>query len=341
MRKFPIWVKIADFGISKRIRGNDSNLMTMIGTEGFIAPEIYKRLWYTNAVDVWSVGCVLYFLLTKRVPFPGPWDLFVYDGQAGFPENVLEAWNVSDAGIEFIKGLMLPEPGDRTSVSDALDDPWIGDQSQSAQFLSQNGFDVCAVDFNANKALLLAAAKDHKGDIVHLLLRIGANVATTTDNGWTALHYAADKGHEAAVRLLLEKGADVATKTNYGCTALHRAAWNGHEAVVRLLLEKRANVAAKAALLWTALHLAADRGHKTVVQLLLENGADVEAKTYTGWTALYVAAGSGHEAVVRLLLDEGADVTAETCTGWTALHRAARSGHGVVVQLLTPLTPDS
>jgi ankyrin repeat protein len=308
-----------------------------------MAPEIFhQNPSYTNAVDLWSLGCVLYFLLTKCMPFPGLYEFFEYIKKpTGFLENGLRARYVSDAGINFIKGLMVPAASNRTRVSDALNAPWIRSQPQSAQFLLQNGFDVDAVDFDASVALLLAAAKDHKGDIVRLLLWRGANAAVTTRNGWTALHYAADKGHEPAVRLLLERGAEIAAKNNYGCTALHRAAWNGNEAVLRLLLEKGANIAAKTALLWTALHLAADKGHEPAVRLLLERGADVNAETYTGWTALHMAAWSGHGADVQLLLEKKPDVGAKTRLGWTALDRATKRGHRAVVQLLAPLTPHS
>jgi ankyrin repeat protein len=302
VQKFPIWVKIADFGISKQIQGDDTFLKTWTGTIPFMAPEFYiPNQKYTSAVDVWSLGCVLYFLLTKCHPFPDPGQVIRYGyREAELPKGNLKDRKVSDAGIRFIEGLMAPKPNDRTKVSRALNDPWIGDQSQSTQFLLQKGFDTSAVDFNANKALLLAAAKDYKGDIVRLLLWKGASIATTT-YGWTALHHAADKGHEAVVRSLLERGADVATKNNYGCTALHRAACHGHEAVVLLLLEKGGAVAAKTALLWTALHLAAYKGHERVVRLLLEKGADAKAKTFTGQTALRMAARNGHEAVVKLL----------------------------------------
>ncbi len=313
---FPIWVKIADFGISKRVQ-DGAALETFIGTPGFMAPEIWD--WdlgeYTNKVDVWSLGCVLYYLLTKTEPFPSHRPLSNYYKQKEkFPEDVLKAHNVSDAGIEFIKGLMAPAPESRTSVSDALNAPWIVDQSQSALLFSKYGW----------TALHYAAARDQE-TVVQLLLEKGANAAAKTHNGCTALHCAAAMGQQKVVLLLLENGADVTTRNNYGCTALHHAAWNGHEAVVSLLLAKGANVAAKSALLWTALHFAAEKGHEAVVRLLVGKGADVKATTCTGWTALHGAAVGGHENVVEILLEQGADIKATTCTGLTVLHGATRS----------------
>jgi ankyrin repeat protein len=51
----------------------------------------------------------------------------------------------------------------------------------------------------------------------------------------TALHRAAEFGHDTVVRLMLEEGADVEAKNGNGETALHVAARRGHEAVVQLL----------------------------------------------------------------------------------------------------------
>jgi serine/threonine protein kinase len=76
------WVKIGDFGLSKRFRGQQS-LITMAGTPDYMAPEILASCFnnsayggantnvgsYTVAVDMWSLGCILHRLLTRQLPF--------------------------------------------------------------------------------------------------------------------------------------------------------------------------------------------------------------------------------------------------------------------------------
>jgi len=58
------------------------------------------------------------------------------------------------------------------------------------------------------------------------------------DSQWrTALIWASEYGHVAAVRVLLEAGAAVNYKDNFGSTALSFASENGHEGAVRALIE--------------------------------------------------------------------------------------------------------
>ncbi|KAL8669334.1 MAG: hypothetical protein Q9168_006070 [Polycauliona sp. 1 TL-2023] len=74
------WVKIADFGISKRASDGLTELRTKIGTPAFAAPEVLgfcpldedSSDAYTNAVDVWSLGVIAFFILTGELIFEEP-----------------------------------------------------------------------------------------------------------------------------------------------------------------------------------------------------------------------------------------------------------------------------
>ena len=168
--------------------------------------------------------------------------------------------------------------------------------------------------------------------IVGLLLESGASANALSRENWsTALHLAAEKGHEAIARLLLDRGADFEAQQRHGATALHLAAKDGHEAVARLLLDRNADANAMFSS-GTALHLAAKNGHETVARLLLDRGADANAMSGSE-TALHLAAENGHEAVARLLLDRGADASGMFDSG-VALHLAAENGHEDVARLL-------
>ena len=44
-------------------------MMTKTGVEEWLAPEIVRGEPYTEKVDMWAAGCVMYFLLTGEQPF--------------------------------------------------------------------------------------------------------------------------------------------------------------------------------------------------------------------------------------------------------------------------------
>ena len=64
-------IKLIDFGISKKTyqRGHRRDMMTIIGTTFFIAPEVLMGGGYDERVDLWSVGVTLYKLVTGVTPF--------------------------------------------------------------------------------------------------------------------------------------------------------------------------------------------------------------------------------------------------------------------------------
>ena len=61
-------VKIADFGFSKMIPSGGST-KSVLGSPGYVAPEIRQGRDYGPAVDIWSLGVIMYVMLFGYMPF--------------------------------------------------------------------------------------------------------------------------------------------------------------------------------------------------------------------------------------------------------------------------------
>jgi len=135
------WVKIADFGVSKRAEEDLTALRTFTGTKDFIAPEILGLLddnsvssgdEYTVAIDIWSLGGIVFHALTGNLPFPRYSEPLIakslrayIKGSSPFPVDVLQEHSVSKEGCDFLKRLMAPIPKDRLTAKDALSHVWV------------------------------------------------------------------------------------------------------------------------------------------------------------------------------------------------------------------------
>jgi serine/threonine protein kinase len=122
-------VKLADFGLSKRLTDTTA-FHTRSGTPSYLAPEILNYLNisanYTNAVDIWAVGCILYRLVAGVVPFPpGPSLLKYCEDKSQFPYDPLFDCSIKSAGVRFLRQLLHCHPSDRPSAFAALRNDWI------------------------------------------------------------------------------------------------------------------------------------------------------------------------------------------------------------------------
>jgi len=61
-------VKLGDFGLSKIIAAHDF-ASTYVGTPFYMSPEICAAERYSHHSDVWSLGCIMYELASRCVPF--------------------------------------------------------------------------------------------------------------------------------------------------------------------------------------------------------------------------------------------------------------------------------
>lgn len=66
-KEFGSILKISDFGLARFI--NNEVMTTQCGTPGYVAPEILKGQGYDKAIDYWSLGVIIYIMLSGQPPF--------------------------------------------------------------------------------------------------------------------------------------------------------------------------------------------------------------------------------------------------------------------------------
>lgn len=133
-------VKVADFGLAKII-GEDSFTSTLCGTPSYVAPEILehtKLRRYTRAVDVWSLGVVLYICLCGFPPFSD--ELYTQENPYSLSEQIKAGrfdypspyWDsVGDPALDLIDRMLTVDVERRITVDECLEHPWITQQPVS------------------------------------------------------------------------------------------------------------------------------------------------------------------------------------------------------------------
>jgi len=124
-------VKIMDFGLSK-ILGKKEKSTDGFGTLTFVSPEVLIRKPYNKEVDIWSLGVILYLMLSGDLPFDDPDDneqkiakAIVYQ-EVKFPND--KFGKRSKAVIELIQGCLTKDPKSRIKVDEIIKSDWIKEQ---------------------------------------------------------------------------------------------------------------------------------------------------------------------------------------------------------------------
>eukprot|EP00826_Nyctotherus_ovalis_P025405 TRINITY_DN1969_c0_g1_i12.p1 TRINITY_DN1969_c0_g1~~TRINITY_DN1969_c0_g1_i12.p1 ORF type:complete len:414 (-),score=62.89 TRINITY_DN1969_c0_g1_i12:221-1354(-) len=122
-------VKVIDFGFSVVVN-TVCKLNLFCGTALYLAPEIVNRKSYWGPpVDIWSLGVILYTMLSGRFPFKGNTESELYKSIAR--GVYINPKGVSQEAAALISSLLNADPAKRPSCSDILKDPFLRAEAEN------------------------------------------------------------------------------------------------------------------------------------------------------------------------------------------------------------------
>eukprot|EP00897_Mesotaenium_endlicherianum_P007457 jgi/Mesen1/673/ME000109S10896 len=129
-------VKLADFGLATLLRPGELPPSRRAGSPYYMAPEVVDEAGHGFEADMWSLGVVLYILLSGELPFWGQSHdaIFaaVHSDCPSFREEVWQGVSLEAKGL--VWWLLAKDPRRRPSAPELLAHPWL------ARAASQKGY---------------------------------------------------------------------------------------------------------------------------------------------------------------------------------------------------------
>ena len=115
-------LKLIDFGLATQKKTDNKT----VGTPYYMAPEMIKGK-YSPKSDIWSVGIIIYLMLTDKFPFVNSkeYDVFEMIEEGKYNTQLLDDCECSEEAKDLVKKILVKDPDKRPSASDIMDHPWI------------------------------------------------------------------------------------------------------------------------------------------------------------------------------------------------------------------------
>ncbi len=117
-------LKLIDFGLSIQQNARKDN--RRVGTPYYMAPEMVKG-GFVYASDVWSIGVVLFIMVTGKLPFRGKSKEMVFEKikSGKYDTRALVRSKCSNEVKDLIRKMLVSEPSKRITVECALEHNWV------------------------------------------------------------------------------------------------------------------------------------------------------------------------------------------------------------------------
>lgn len=118
---------IADFGCANMLASSDTVATNRFGTVGYISPEMYQRLPHSCQTDVYSLGALMYALITCKLPFFED-DHEAYKFRLCTERLDLEAdkytARLSPEAKDLLTGMLAKNPATRLTIDEVIAHQW-------------------------------------------------------------------------------------------------------------------------------------------------------------------------------------------------------------------------
>ncbi|KAF5586650.1 CAMK kinase [Fusarium pseudoanthophilum] len=361
------WVKLADFGISKKLGMETTGTTLASGTPLYMAPELLQydsRSILTEdyfKADVWAIGITAFFVLTKSVPFKSQPAIFHYAGNLQDLATILADPQLTENAQNFVSEVLKPQPSERPDAERIKQHAWIRHwlpeiptpgalSRQSTVSSCQSSLEDCTgvtteISTLASQTVsqrwtgdfhdlgILPKALDEIQNLHSIPSRVGEMEIPIAETQWITKM---DNDRPASMDNLMRNAQNPGIWRDVNILQQLRVSIStGDIDMVQSLVYRGVDINAPDENGRTPLHLSASIGNVEMARVLCEGGAVIETTSESGHTPLQVAAMKGHTDVAEFLLEKGADIEAsDSYGGFTPLGFAASMNHSSVTGLL-------
>ncbi|KAF4959483.1 hypothetical protein FGADI_1704 [Fusarium gaditjirri] len=361
------WVKLADFGISKKLTSETTGTTLVPGTPLYMSPELLhfdsqsiSTKDYRMA-DTWAIGITTFFILTKTVPFKSQLAVLHYTGSSDELTAGLTQHQVTENAQDFVCKLLKPRPGERLDAAEARQHTWIrhwlpeiptaGAHSRPSTISSRRSSlqDETGVTTEISTLASQTVSQRWTGDFHDLGISPKApeEIHNSSDNLIKVEEMELPIGEAKSITItepLRPESMGTLMPNPQYCGISRDASilqqlyeWIGAGNIdrIRVLVHLGVDVNSLDSNGHTPLHLSITNGSVEITRLLCEGGAVIEKRNQSGCTPLHLAVMNGHTEAAAFLLGEGADIEAsDSFGGITPLGFAASMNHPAVAKLL-------
>lgn len=158
-------IKLIDFGLARKGR---EYMNTMVGSPAYLAPEIIQHKEYTDNVDIWALGIVLYVMTVGKHPFKGECvkKLMeeILNSEPVYPRTMSEElWNL-------LNGMLVKNPDYRFTLDQIIIHPWL--QKDPTVYQIRSNEPIASQNLNPETIDVLNSTSISQMELRELLIRI-------------------------------------------------------------------------------------------------------------------------------------------------------------------------